>query len=131
MISQTKILNINSSSSHYAFIWCISLVILIGDLSLIITFFISVWFFSSSNCYRSVNSVLTICFVYFQKLNMCVFDRRVSILFFLSLKIKMVLPRSIFDIFCIIECCSNYWIPNNIEGNLWNLETIFSLFLRT
>jgi len=27
----------------------------------------------------------------------------------------MVLPRSIFDIFCIIECCSNYWIPNNIK----------------
>ncbi len=21
--------------------------------------------------------------------------------------------------FCILECCSNYWIPNNIKGNVY------------
>jgi hypothetical protein len=30
----------------------------------------------------------------------------------------MVLPKNIFHMFCIMECCSNYWIPNNIKGNL-------------
>jgi hypothetical protein len=30
----------------------------------------------------------------------------------------MVLIESIFHIFCITECCSKYWIPNNIAGNL-------------
>jgi hypothetical protein len=30
----------------------------------------------------------------------------------------MVLAKSIFDLLCFVECCSNYWIPNNISGNL-------------
>ncbi|CAF3996842.1 unnamed protein product, partial [Adineta steineri] len=27
----------------------------------------------------------------------------------------MVLLKNIFDIFCIMECCSDYWIPNDIK----------------
>ena len=39
-------------------------------------------------------------------------------LFFLFLKIDMVLAGSFFHAFCLFECCSNYWIHNNIKGNL-------------
>ena len=30
---------------------------------------------------------------------------------------RRMLVRSIFDMFCLLECCSKFWVPHNIEGN--------------
>lgn len=30
----------------------------------------------------------------------------------------MVSTESFFHMFCFLECCSKYWIPNNITGSL-------------
>ena len=47
----------------------------------------------------------------------------------------MVYTNGFLHLFCIFECCSKYWIPNNIEGsclNIYDIEVlIFYLELDT
>jgi len=50
----------------------------------------------------------------------------------------MVLPERIFHMFCIVECCSKYWVPNNmteldlrLENQLMGQPLVHNLILKS